>query len=69
VVVQGIDDAGVSFKKEPAVEWESAFRRELRHFHDCIRNGVECRTTVESARDDIGFIIDVVKTYLATAQR
>ena len=69
VVVQGIDEAGFSFKKEPAVEWESAFSRELRHFYDCIRNGATCRTSVESARADIAFIIDAVKTYLATAQK
>jgi predicted dehydrogenase len=66
VTVQGIDAQGFSYKQEPAIEWESAFRRELRHFADCIRNGAECRTTVESARNDIGLIIDVVKHYLAS---
>lgn len=63
VTVQGIDPAGVTFRKEPAIDWESAFTREMRHFHDCIVDGVACRTPVESARDDIGFIIDVVEAY------
>jgi predicted dehydrogenase len=63
VTVQGIDDKGVTYKKEPAIAWESAFVREMRHFHDCIINGVECRTPVKSAKDDIGFIIDVIENY------
>lgn len=66
VVVQGIDEQGVTYKQEPAIDWESAFSRELRHFHDCIRNGATCRTPLESARDDIQLIIDVVKHYLAS---
>lgn len=65
VTVQGIDAQGISYKQEPALEWESAFSRELRHFHDCIRHGAVCRTPVESARDDIALIIDLVKHYLA----
>ena len=69
VVVQGIDEQGVTYKQEPAIDWESAFSRELRHFYDCIRNGATCRTPVESARDDIGLIIDVVKHYLASHER
>lgn len=63
VTVQGIDDKGVTYRQEPAIDWESAFMREMRHFNDCIVNGVQCRTPVESAKDDIGFIIDVVENY------
>lgn len=63
VTVQGIDSEGTTYRKEPAIDWESAFSRELRHFHDCIVNGAACRTTVESARDDIGLIIDVIEAY------
>jgi len=65
VTIQGIDQAGVTYRKEPAVDWESAFRRELRHFHACISQGIPCRTSVESARDDIALIIEIIKTYLA----
>jgi predicted dehydrogenase len=63
VTVQGIDDKGVTYRQEPAIDWESAFMREMRHFNDCIVNGVECRTPVESAKADISFIIDVVENY------
>jgi predicted dehydrogenase len=63
VTVQGIDEQGVTYRKEPAIDWESAFVREMRHFNDCIVNGTPCRTPVESARDDISFIIDVVEAY------
>jgi len=64
VTVQGIDDKGVTYKQEPAIDWESAFSRELRHFHDCIVNGTPCRTPIESARDDIALIIDIIKCYV-----
>jgi predicted dehydrogenase len=33
--------------------YEESFSRELAHFHDCIANGVECRTPPEQARLDI----------------
>jgi predicted dehydrogenase len=64
VTVQGIDAQGTTFRAEPALDWESAFMREFRHFYACIREGVECRAPVASARDDIGLIVDVVKHYL-----
>lgn len=66
VTVQGINDKGTTYKMEPAIDWESAFMREMRHFHDCIVNGTRCRTTVKSAKDDIGFIIDVIENYKET---
>lgn len=63
VTVQGIDAAGTTYRREPAIAWESAFTREVRHFHDCIVNGAACRTPVESARDDIRLIIDIIEAY------
>jgi predicted dehydrogenase len=33
--------------------YEESFSRELAHFHDCIANGVECKTPPEQARLDI----------------
>lgn len=65
VVVQGVDERGTTYRKEPAIDWETAFKRELRHLYDCIVNGVPCRTSVESARDDIALIIDIIKRYTA----
>jgi predicted dehydrogenase len=64
VTVQGIDGRGTSYRKEPNIDWETAFKRELRHFHDCIVNGAPCRTPVESARDDISLIIDIIGCYM-----
>lgn len=63
VTIQGIDAQGVTYKTEPALAWESAFVRELRHFHACITQGVPCRTPVAVAKDDISFIIDVIENY------
>ena len=65
VVVQGVDEGGVTYRKEPALAWEGAFVRELRHFHDCIVNGTPCRTPVESARGDISLIVDIIRRYAA----
>jgi predicted dehydrogenase len=65
VTVQGIDEQGVTYRQEPAIDWESAFVRELRHFHDCVVNGAPCRTPVASARDDIQLIIQVIESYKA----
>ncbi|HJP32455.1 MAG: Gfo/Idh/MocA family oxidoreductase [Candidatus Latescibacteria bacterium] len=63
VTIHGIDGDGTSFAKQPAIEWESPFRRELRHFHDCIVNGAACRSSVAEARHDIALIIDIIKAY------
>jgi predicted dehydrogenase len=63
VTVQEIDLDGTTLRKEPAVDWESAFSRELRHFHECITCGTPTRTSVASARDDVALIIEIVNAY------
>ena len=63
LVIQGTDERGSAYRTEPAVDWESAFLRELRHFHECIVTGVPNRTPLAAARDDIRLIIDIVKRY------
>jgi predicted dehydrogenase len=65
VIVQGIDENGTTYKKEPNIDWDNAFLAELRHFHECIVDGVPCHTPIESARDDVQLIIDIIKRYLA----
>jgi predicted dehydrogenase len=67
LTVHGIDADGTSYKKEPALSWESPFRRELRHFHDSIVNGAENRASLAAARDDISLIIDITKAYINQA--
>lgn len=63
VTIQGIDADGRTYTKNPAIEWESAFVRELRHFHACITEGGSCYTPLVSARKDIELIINIVKCY------
>lgn len=65
VTVQGMDSRGATFRQEPAIDWDSAFVRELRHFHDCIVNGQKSRTSLDDARKDVGLIIDITKAYRA----
>jgi len=65
ITIQGIDANGVTYRKQPAIDWDSAFVREMRHFHDCVVNGAVCRTPLRDAQWDVGLIIDIVKNYLA----
>ncbi len=62
-MIQGTDADGTAYRTEPAVDWESAFLPELRHFHECVVDGTENRTPLASARDDIGLIIDIIGKY------
>ncbi len=64
VTIHGIDTDGTTYTKTPAVEWESPFVRELRHFHACITQNETCYTSLESARNDIALIIDIVRCYV-----
>ena len=63
MVIQGTDPDGTAYRTEPAVDWESAFLRELRHFHECIVDGTPNRTPLAAARDDISLIIDILRKY------
>ncbi|MCY3707415.1 MAG: hypothetical protein OXG26_00880, partial [Caldilineaceae bacterium] len=63
VTVQGIDSEGTTYRTEPYIDWDSAFVRELRHFHDCIANGKASRTSLEHARKDVKLIIDIIGAY------
>ncbi|MFZ1757415.1 MAG: Gfo/Idh/MocA family oxidoreductase [Caldilineaceae bacterium] len=64
ITIQGIDEVGVTYRKQPAIDWDSAFVREMRHFHSCITEGTACRTPLSDAGLDVGLIIDIVKAYL-----
>ena len=64
VRIHEIGQDGNTFAKEPAVDWESPFRRELRHFHDCIVNGKTPRSPLGEAGQDVALVIDIVKAYL-----
>jgi predicted dehydrogenase len=67
VVIQEIAPGGVTQTREPALPWESAFVRELRHFHDCITRGAAPRTPVEEARADVALIIAIIRAYQSRA--
>lgn len=62
--IHDIDNAGTAYATEPALDWESPFRRELRHFHECITRGVRPRSPIDETGDDIELIIDIVKAHL-----
>ncbi len=62
--VQTLDASGEAITQRPAIAWESAFVRELRHFHDCITENKTPRTPLDEARHDIALVIDIIKAYL-----
>ena len=62
--IQGIDESGSAFSTEPALDWESPFRRELRHFHECITRGVRPRSPIGESAEDIALVIEIVKAHL-----
>jgi len=68
VTLQEIGPDGTALRTEPAIDWESAFVRELRHFHACITTGAPCRTPVSDARDDVALIIAIVQAYQERAE-
>ncbi|MCB0109133.1 MAG: Gfo/Idh/MocA family oxidoreductase [Caldilineaceae bacterium] len=63
VTVQGVDEHGTTYRHEPHIDWDSAFVRELEHFHDCIINGTPCRAPLAEARLDVSLIIDIIEAY------
>ncbi len=67
LTVQGIDADGTSFRKAPAIPWESPFVRELRHFHKCITQGAQSRSHLADVRHDVALIIDITKAYITRA--
>ena len=65
LTVHEIDDAGTTLRRQPAMDWDSPFRRELRHFHECIADGAECRSPVSDAKEDISLIIDIARAFIS----
>lgn len=63
LTVQGMDETGRSSRTKPAVDWESAFSRELRHFYSSVVEGVPNRTPLAEARHDVSLIIDIFRHY------
>ena len=60
VVVQGMDADGTPWKKQVVVSHESAFLREIVHFHECIVNGTTPETTGADAIADIVLVRDLI---------
>ncbi len=62
--LQTLDSTSEAITQRPAIAWESAFVRELRHFHTCITENKTPRTPLDEARHDIALVIDIIKAYL-----
>ena len=66
-LVQEIDSNGNHQRREPLLDWESPFRRELRHFHAAVNGETETRAPLEQARKDVSLNVDIIKSYLANS--
>ena len=61
VVIRGVSEQGEPFERRPAVDWESPFVAELRHFHACVTEGETCRTPLAEARHDVQLVVDIAR--------
>ena len=68
LLIQEIDSEGVSQRKEPILDWESPFRRELRHFHSVINGNASNRAPLSNAKLDISLNIDIIKSYIDNSE-
>lgn len=64
ITIHEVDEKGTTVRREPSMDWENPFRRELRRFHGCVVNGDVSRSPVQSARDDVALVIDIIKAYV-----
>jgi predicted dehydrogenase len=55
-------EGDASVTKRVLVSYDEAFKREWRHFYDCITQDKEPITNGEKGRRDIAFLIDLIKT-------
>lgn len=67
VVIRGVSGEGEPFERRPAVDWESPFIAELRHFHACVTEGEACRTPLAEARHDVQLVVDIARAAVQPA--
>ena len=65
LTIEGVDADGASYRREPQVPWETAFRRELVHFYDCVVEGTPCRTPIADAGHELSVVADATRLMLA----
>lgn len=52
---------GALIQQEVVASYDEAYKRELRHFHDCVVNDVEPRTNGKDGRKDLEFAIHIIQ--------
>ncbi|MBI3963300.1 MAG: Gfo/Idh/MocA family oxidoreductase [Deinococcus sp.] len=62
VMVQGMEGEA-SWEKQVIVNYEEAFKEELRHFYNCVVNNKEPLTTGEDAREDLKLLRQMALAY------
>lgn len=59
-------EGGAYSEKKVLVSYETSFKRELVHFHDCITIGKYPRTDAEEAKQDLMLFKKIIEIYLKT---
>ncbi|MFZ5924163.1 MAG: Gfo/Idh/MocA family protein [Bacillota bacterium] len=54
-------DGQAEVEKQVIASYDEAFRREWKHFYECIVSNKEPRTTAEDAKEDIKLLADIIK--------
>ena len=67
VVTIRANEDGDPVRKEIPVSHQEAFRREWLHFHECVRHGLQPRTSLADARADIELAIAMIRTITVPA--
>jgi predicted dehydrogenase len=60
---------GALVEQQMAVSYDEAYKRELRHFYDCIVSGKEPLTNGEDGQADLAFAVNLVRAFGNSAAR
>jgi predicted dehydrogenase len=67
VVTIRANEDGAPVRKEIPVSHQEAFRREWLHFHECVRHGLQPRTSLADARADVELAIEMIRAITVSA--
>jgi predicted dehydrogenase len=54
-------EGNANIQKQVVVSFDEAYKREWRHFYDCVTKDIEPITSGEKGRRDLAFLIDLIK--------
>jgi len=64
-IIVEMNEGSSAVRKRILTSYDEAFKREWRHFYDCVRHDREPRTNGEMAREDLEFAVKLMKSAIA----